>query len=119
MSYGRLGKGAKASAGTRDGTAGKQSGHAYLQWAFAAAAVLGLRHQETGQKDLARLAKQPGKGQALTRLAHTWARAVYARLQRQGAFAMATGMHGERRGGGSPASPWTARGCACSQRCAP
>jgi transposase len=39
VSYGRLVKCAKASAGKHWGTSGKKSGHAYLTWAFSAAAV--------------------------------------------------------------------------------
>jgi transposase len=39
VSYCRLGKGAKASAGQRDGTAGTKIGHASLTWAFSEAAV--------------------------------------------------------------------------------
>jgi transposase len=49
-SYGRLGKGAKASAGTRLGTAGKKIGTAHLKWALSEAAALFLRHHEPGQK---------------------------------------------------------------------
>jgi hypothetical protein len=62
----RLVKGAKASAGTRDGTAGKNIGQASLKWAFCEAAGLFLRHKPAGQKDLARLTKKQGQGQALT-----------------------------------------------------
>jgi transposase len=78
----RLGKWAKDSAGKRYGTSGKKIEHAYLQWAFSAAAVLFVRNNPAGQKDLARLAKKHGKGQALTVLAHQLARAVDDRLKR-------------------------------------
>jgi transposase len=71
VSYGRLVKGAKASAGKRDGTSGKKSGHASLTGAFSEAAVLFLRHNPAGQTYLARLTKKHGKGNALTVLAHT------------------------------------------------
>jgi hypothetical protein len=50
----RVGTGAKASAGQREGTSGTQSGKASLPWAFAEAAVLCLRHQPAGQQSLAR-----------------------------------------------------------------
>jgi transposase len=73
----RLVKCARASAGKRYGTAGAKLGHAYLKWAFSEAAVLFLRHNPAGPKDLARLAKKHGQGQALTVLAHQLARAVY------------------------------------------
>lgn len=77
VSYCRLVKGAKESAGKRYGTAGTKSGHAYLQWAFSEAAVLFLRNTPAGQKSLARLEKKHGQGKALTVLAHKLARAVY------------------------------------------
>jgi transposase len=82
----RLVKCAQESAGKREGTAGKKIGNAYRKWAFAAAAVLFLRHNPAGQKYLARLAQQHGKGKALTVLAHQWARAVYYMLKRDTAF---------------------------------
>jgi transposase len=93
-SYCRLVKCAKESAGKRSGTSGKKIGHTSLQWAFSEAAVLCLRTHEAGQKDLARLEKQHGKGKALTLLAHTLARAVYDMLKRAVAFDMATFMPG-------------------------
>jgi len=46
----RLGTCARASAGTRSGPAGKQSGNAHLQWALAEAAVLFRRHHPAGQQ---------------------------------------------------------------------
>jgi transposase len=86
VSYCRLVKCAKESAGKRYGTSGKKIGNAYLQWAFSEAAVLFLRNNPAGQKYLARLGKKHGKGKALTILAHKLARAVYYMLQRGTAF---------------------------------
>jgi transposase len=77
VASGRLVTWAQASAGQRYGTAGTTIGHAYLQWAFSAAAVFFLRHHPPGQQWLVRLEKQPGQGTALTVRAHTRARAVY------------------------------------------
>ena len=74
--YGRLVKGAKASAGKRAGTAGTQIGHAQLTWAFSAAAVFFLRDNPGGQTFLTRLEKKHRTGKALTIFAHKWARAV-------------------------------------------
>ena len=71
VSYGRLVTCAKESAGKRYGTSGSKSGHASLTWTFSEAAVVCLRHNPAGQKDLARLEKQQGTGKALTILAHT------------------------------------------------
>jgi transposase len=86
VSYCRLVKCAKESAGKRYGTSGKKIGNAYLKWAFSEAAVLFLRNNPAGQKYLARLERRHGKGKALTVLAHKLARAVYYMLQRDTAF---------------------------------
>jgi transposase len=88
VSYCRLVKCAKESAGKRDGTSGTKIGNAYLKWAFAEAAVLFLRNHPAGQKYLARLEKKHGKGKALTVLAHKLARAVYSMLRRDTVFDM-------------------------------
>jgi len=82
VSYCRLVKCAKESAGKRYGTSGTKIGNAYLKWAFSEAAVLFLRNNPAGQKYLARLEKKHGKGKALTILAHKLARAVYYMLKR-------------------------------------
>jgi hypothetical protein len=86
VSYCRLVKCAKESAGKRYGTAGTTIGHAYLTWAFSEAAVLCLRNTPPGQKLLVRLEKTQGKGQAWTGLAHKLARAVYQMLTRERAW---------------------------------
>jgi transposase len=88
VSYCRLVKCAKESAGKRYGTAGTKIGNAYLKWAFSEAAVLFLRNNPPGQKLLVRLEKKHGKGKALTVLAHKLARAVYHMLTRARAFDM-------------------------------
>jgi transposase len=86
VSYGRLVKCTKESAGKRDGTSGAKIGHAYLAGAFSEAAVLFLRNNPAGQKYVARLENKHGKGNALTSLAHKLARAVYYMLRRETAF---------------------------------
>ncbi len=50
VSYCRLVKCAKESAGKRYGTSGTKIGNAYLKWAFSEAAVLFLRSQSCGPK---------------------------------------------------------------------
>jgi transposase len=90
VSYCRLVKCAKESAGKRYGTSGTKIGKAYLKWAFSEAAVLFLRNNPAGQKYLARLEKKHGKGKALTVLAHKLARAVYYLLKRRVAFDLNT-----------------------------
>jgi transposase len=84
----RLGKCARASAGTRYGTAGAKIGHASLTWACSEAAVLLLRAHPAGQQSLTRLAKKHGPGQALTLLAQKLGRAVYDMVKRPKAFDM-------------------------------
>src|ERR687887_377436 len=88
VSYCRLVKCAKESAGKRYGTSGAKIGNTYLKWAFSEAAVLFLRANPAGQKYLSRLEKKHGKGKALTVLAHKLARAVYHMLKRNTAFDM-------------------------------
>jgi transposase len=90
VSYCRLVKCAKESAGKRYGTSGTKIGNAYLKWAFSEAAVLFLRNNPAGQKYLARLEKKHGKGKALTVLAHKLARAVYYMLKRRVVFDLDT-----------------------------
>jgi transposase len=94
VSYCRLVKCARASAGKRYGTSGKQIGNAHLQWAFSEAAVLFLRHNPAGQQYLARLENKHGKGKALTILAHKLARAVSQMLKRDTGFDMDKFLHG-------------------------
>ena len=101
-SYCRLVQGAKASASQRYGTSGTKIGNASLPWAFSAAAVLFLRNNPQGQTCLARLEHTHGTGTALTGLAHTLARAVYDRLQRDTVFAMDTCLNSERSRAGEP-----------------
>jgi transposase len=70
VSYCRLVKCAKESAGKRYGTSGTKIGNAYLKWAFSEAAVLFLRANPRGRQYLTRLEKRHAKGKALTVLAH-------------------------------------------------
>jgi len=86
VSYARLVKCAKESAGKHYGYSGKKIGNAFLKWAFSEAAVLFLRGNEPAQKYVARLARKHGKAKALTILAHRLGRAVYHMLKRGEAF---------------------------------
>ena len=86
VSYCRLVKCAKESAGKRYGTSGTKIGNADLKWAFSEAAGLFLRNNPAGQQYLARLEKKHGKGKALTVLAHKLARAVYSMVKRRVVF---------------------------------
>jgi transposase len=86
VSYCRLVKCAKESAGKRYGTSGAKIGTTYLTWAFSEAAVLFLRNNPAAPKYLLRLESKYGKGKALTIVAHKLARAVYYMLKRDTTF---------------------------------
>ena len=86
ISYARLVKCAKESAGKRLGTSGAKIGNAHLKWAFSEAAVSFLRNNEPGKKLHQRLVKLHGKGKALSILSAKLARAVYFMLLRGTAF---------------------------------
>ena len=88
VSYCRLVKCARESAGKRYGTSGAKIGKAHLKWAFSEAAVLCLRDHPAAQKYLARLEKKHDKGKALSILAHKLGRAVYYMRKRKTAFDM-------------------------------
>jgi transposase len=88
VSYCRLVKWVRESAGKRSGTAGAKIGNRYRKWAFSEAAVLFLRDNPAGQQYLTRLEKKHGQGKALTLLAQKLGRAVYYRLKHPKAFDM-------------------------------
>lgn len=94
VSYGRLGKCTKESAGKRDGTAGAKIGHASLKGACSEAAVLFLRNNPAGQTSVAHWEKTQGQGKALTIFAPKLARAVYCMLRRETAFDLQTFLNG-------------------------
>jgi transposase len=104
VSYCRLVKSAKESAGKHYGTSGKKIGNAYLKWAFSEAVVLFLRNNPAGQKYLARIERKHGTGKALTILAHKLARAVYYMLKRDTAFDLDKFLSEEWSGAGEPAA---------------
>ena len=87
-SYARLIKCTKESAGQKLGTGGAKMGSVHLKRAFSEAAVTFLRHNPEGQKLVARLEKQHGKGKALSILAHKIGRAVYYMRLRGTMFSM-------------------------------
>jgi transposase len=86
LSYSRLVKCAKESAGKRYGLSGKKIGNPQLKWAFSEAATLFLRQNQLGKEYFAKLEHKHGKGKALTVLAQKLARAVYFMLTRHQAF---------------------------------
>jgi transposase len=88
VSYARLVKCSKESAGKRHGSSGAKIGNVHLKWAFSEASVLFLRANPAGQRYVDKLTSKHGKAKALSILAHKLGRAVYYMLQRDKAFDM-------------------------------
>ncbi len=86
VSYGRLVKCARESAGKRAGTGGAKIGNPHLKWAFSEAAVGFVRNNPRGQAYLQCLRQRYGRGKALTVLAQKLGRAVYYMWTRQAPF---------------------------------
>jgi transposase len=86
VSYARLVKCEKSSAGKSYGTSGNKIGNAHLKWAFSEAAVLFLRGNEPAKIWLERQTRKHGKGEALSILAHKLGRAVYFMLKNKEVF---------------------------------
>jgi transposase len=86
VSYARLVKCEKSSAGKSYGTGGNKIGNAHLKWAFSEAAVLFLRGNDPAKKWFEKLTRRHGKGKALSILAHKLGRAVYFMLKNKEAF---------------------------------
>jgi transposase len=88
LSYARLVKSQKASAGKVLGTSGAKIGNAHLKWAYSEAAVLFLQKNPPGQRLINRLRSKHGRGKALSILAARLGRASYYMLRRNTAFDM-------------------------------
>ncbi|MDO9580969.1 MAG: IS110 family transposase [Bacteroidales bacterium] len=86
VSYARLVKCEKTSAGKSYGTSGNKIGNAHLKRAFSEAALLFLRGNEPAKKWFEKLTRKHGKGKALSILAHKLGRAVYFMLKNKEAF---------------------------------
>lgn len=86
MSYCRLVKCSRESAGKLYGHSGNKIGNAHLKWAFSEAACTFLRGNHDAQKLHQRLVKQHGKGKALSIIAARIGRAVYFMLTRERVF---------------------------------
>ena len=117
VSYCRLVTCAKASAGKRVGTSGKQIGNAHLTGALSEAATLFLRNNPQGQKRLARLEKKHDKGTALSMLAHQLGRAVSCMLKRQVAFDREMFLRTSGSRAGEPGASLDAEGMSLSRAC--
>ncbi len=88
LSYARLVKSQKSSAGKTTGTSGAKIGNAHLKWAYSEAAVPFLRKNPPGQKLLQRIRSKHGKGKALGILAARLGRTSYYMLRRSNDFDM-------------------------------
>jgi transposase len=86
LSYCRLVKPARESAGKIQGHSGRKIGNAHLKWAFSELATTFLRANPRAQQLHERLKKKYGKGKALSILAAKLARAVYYMLSREKVF---------------------------------
>jgi len=82
VSYARLVKGTRQSAGKTKGTSGAKMGNVNLKWAFSEAAVCFLRHNPEAKKMKMKLERRHGKAKALSIIATKLGRAVYYMLKR-------------------------------------
>ena len=88
LSYARLVKSQKSSAGKITGTSGAKIGNAHLKWAYSEAAVHFLQKNPPGQRLIQRIRSKHGKGKALSILAARLGRASYYMLRRSATFDM-------------------------------
>jgi transposase len=82
LSYARLVRPVKTSAGKVTGGGGSKIGNAHLKWAFSEAACLLARESDQAKRFLQRKANKHGKAKALGILAARLGRAVYHMLRR-------------------------------------
>ena len=90
VSYCRLVKCPRESAGKKSAPRNNKIGNVHLKWAFSEAACLFLRNNEEAQRYHNRLVSKHGKGKAMAILSHKLGRAVYYMLKRKEAFNMKT-----------------------------
>lgn len=86
LSYSRLVRAQKESAGKRTGYAGSKIGNRYLKWAFSEASVLFLHQLPEARTYKASLESKYGKARALSMIAQRLGRTVYGMLKRNYAF---------------------------------
>ena len=86
LSYARLVRPQKTSAGKVTGGGGSKIGNAHLKWAFSEAACLLVRESDQAKRFLARKTNKHGKAKALGILAARLGRAVYHMLRQDRAF---------------------------------
>jgi len=86
VSYSRLIRPRKESAGKSYGPSGGKIGNVHLKWAFSEAAVLFLARNPNGKKLMARLERKHPKKKALAVLSHKLGRAVWHMLRKKQPF---------------------------------
>jgi transposase len=86
LSYARLIRTDRESAGKKCGFGQKKIGNAHLRWALGEAVTLLLRESEQAKKWMHRRQKKSGKGKALGILAAKLGRAIYWMLRRKEGF---------------------------------
>jgi transposase len=86
LSYSRLVRCPKESAGKVVGKSNKKIGNSYLRWAFGEAAVLFLKGNPDAQYWMEKQASKHGKGKALAILAKKLAQTVYTMLRKNQCF---------------------------------
>ena len=86
ISYCRLVKPKKTSAGKITGGGGSKIGNHHLKWAFCEAVMLHLRDDARGKAYMEKLTKKHAKGKAMAIMAAKIARTVYFMLQRRQTF---------------------------------
>ena len=86
LSYARLVKCQKESAGKKYGTSGKKIGNAHLKWAFSEAALLFIRFNPDAKKLMQKLERKHCKGKALGIMATKLGRCVYFMLKNKKSF---------------------------------
>ncbi len=86
LSYARLVRCPKESAGKIVGKSNKKIGNSELRWAFGEAAVLFLKGNPEAQKWVQKMSSKHGKGKALAILAKKLGVTVYAMLNKDQCF---------------------------------
>src|SRR5262249_27201640 len=86
LSYARLVRCVRESAGKKQGTSGNKIGNAHLKWAFSEAVCLLLRQRPEGKTWRGRREKSHGKKKGLGAVAARLGRAVYHLLRKGEVF---------------------------------
>ena len=86
ISYARLVKCSRESAGKNSGARNSKIGNAHLKWAFSEAAVLFLKDHQAAKDWHDKLVSRYGKGKALSIIAQRLGRTVYFMLKRREPF---------------------------------